>query len=76
MCGTIDIGHTYDEYMVLLVKSGMTGPRPVSRLQDSTNTCKVGRNVVSDHTTIYRFLHLRLARAVNLSLAIGLIRQE
>jgi hypothetical protein len=24
MCGTIDPGHTYDEYMVLLAKSGMT----------------------------------------------------
>jgi hypothetical protein len=24
MCGTIDLGHTYDEYMVLLAKSGMT----------------------------------------------------
>jgi hypothetical protein len=26
MCGTIDPGHTYDEYMVLLAKSGMTHP--------------------------------------------------
>jgi hypothetical protein len=24
MCGTIDHEHTYDEYLVLLVKSGMT----------------------------------------------------
>jgi hypothetical protein len=24
MCGTIDPGHTYDEYLVLLAKSGMT----------------------------------------------------
>jgi hypothetical protein len=25
MCGTIDPGHTYDEYLVLLAKLGMTG---------------------------------------------------
>jgi hypothetical protein len=24
MCGIIDPGHTYDEYLVLLAKSGMT----------------------------------------------------
>jgi hypothetical protein len=24
MCGTIDYGHIYDEYLVLLAKSGMT----------------------------------------------------
>jgi hypothetical protein len=24
MCGTIDPGHTYDEYLVLLAKSAMT----------------------------------------------------
>jgi hypothetical protein len=24
MCGTVDPGHTYDEYLVLLAKSGMT----------------------------------------------------
>jgi hypothetical protein len=24
MCGTIDPGHTYDEYLVLLAKSDMT----------------------------------------------------
>jgi hypothetical protein len=24
MCGTIDHGHTFDEYLILLAKSGMT----------------------------------------------------
>jgi hypothetical protein len=30
MCGTIDPGHTCDEYLVLLAKSGMT-PRNVAK---------------------------------------------
>jgi hypothetical protein len=31
MCGTIDPGHTYDEYLVLLAKSGMTPTRRIRR---------------------------------------------
>jgi hypothetical protein len=39
MCGTIDPRHTYDEYLVLLAKSGMTArqPNPVPQTNQVMN---------------------------------------
>jgi hypothetical protein len=36
MCGTIDPGHTYDEYLVLLAKSGMTGGGVLDVINEET----------------------------------------
>jgi hypothetical protein len=36
MCGAIDPGHTYDEYFVLLAKSGMTIEELKQRLDHSS----------------------------------------
>jgi hypothetical protein len=38
MCGTIDPGHTYDEYLLLLAKLGMTTYNPRAFLSGNWKT--------------------------------------